>query len=518
MNCTAWDRLPSPFQVESRMTGTIEICNLRNISKLRFDIPDRGVWLLTAANGAGKTSLLGCIRRIGQPNAFPIHFPSSLKSKRLDDHSQGSVTYEVNGDSVEYAYRGERWTPRPRMNSNLLNLFGYASVVYIGATADRITPRPEDFNTRKIRPADQSIIDGANEIFETDKFSQLKTINLTRGTGNDAFVLDLGGATAAYHSEKHFSLGELCVLKLLRLLSVSLNGSMIIVDELEMALHPRAQVRLLRYLEKAAHEKSLTVIFSTHSVTLIKSIDRKKIIYLDRINGNEIKVVTGCYPTYALGNIASDEEMLPDGIIYVEDVYARDMLHAFFEIFANEKFQDPTLRPTAKIVPVGGFSEVVAFLDRNRAVLPAHVVQKALLDEDVSTDTLKDLRRAKNYAQLAKFQRVEDDILYLPFVPEVALLSEIILNIHSFEMDLKKRFSDNQIRIAPLLQSYNSSLAGSDLRHAAKRASDQILNYLSHRTQKSNDTVREHLCGVFATRTWPQYRAAFMQRLAPMFR
>ena len=43
------------------------------------------------------------------------------------------MVYEINGDEVEYAYRGERWTPRPRSASQLLDDFGYASVTYIGA-------------------------------------------------------------------------------------------------------------------------------------------------------------------------------------------------------------------------------------------------------------------------------------------------------------------------------------------------------------------------------------------------
>lgn len=349
------------------MAGTVEITNLRNIRKLRFEIPDRGVWLLTAGNGAGKTSLLACLRRIGHSNAFPVHFPSSLRSERLDNHSIGIVTYEINGETVEYAYRGERWTPRPRTNSHLFQRFGYPSVTYIGATADRITPRPEDFDTRHIRAASRVIVDAANAIFETTKFSMLRTINLTRGVGNDAFVLAIDGNPQTYHSEKHFSLGELCVLKLLRLLKDVNNNSMLIVDELEMALHPRAQVKLLRYLEEQARAKSLTIIFSTHSVTLLKTIDRRRIIYLDKQDNGEIKPIYGCYPTYAIGNIASDEETLPDLMLYVEDVFARDMLSAFFEKFADQRFDDPTARPTAKIVPVGGFQEVVAFLDRNRA-------------------------------------------------------------------------------------------------------------------------------------------------------
>lgn len=106
------------------MTAALEIRNLRNIHRLRFDIPGPGVWLLTAGNGAGKTTLLACLRRIGQSNAFQNHFPSSLRSERLDTHSQGTVTYEIAGERVEYAYRGERWTPRPRSNSHLFEELG----------------------------------------------------------------------------------------------------------------------------------------------------------------------------------------------------------------------------------------------------------------------------------------------------------------------------------------------------------------------------------------------------------
>jgi hypothetical protein len=500
------------------MSGTIEIRNLRNISKLRFEIPDRGVWLLTASNGGGKTSLLACLRRIGYSNAFPVHFPSSLQSTRLDDHSSGTVTYEVHGQSVEYAYRGERWTPRPRSNSSLFDRLGYASVMYIGATAERITPRPEDFEPRNLRAASAAIIDDANLIFETGKFSMLRTINLTRGVGNEAFVLSLGGNPQTYHSEKHFSLGELCVLKLLRLLKEASNNSMIIVDELEMALHPRAQVKLLHYLEEQARVKSLTVIFSTHSVTLLKSINRRRIIYLEKQDDGEIKPIVGCFPTYAIGNIASDEETLPDIVLYVEDVFARDALTAFFEKFADEHFSDPTARPTTKIVPVGPFSAVVAFLERNRSVLPDQVTQKAVLDNDIATDTIASWQRNNNHAQLAKLQHLADDIKFLPFTPEVGLMDHIAGNVHQFEASLRQRCADHQIRIGEIVRRYDTTLHGSQKRNAAKESTEALIEHLMQRTQRPVDTVREQLCGVFANVAWSQYRSDFMQLLAPMVR
>jgi ABC-type lipoprotein export system ATPase subunit len=498
------------------MTAALEIRNLRNISRLRFDIPQPGVWLLTAGNGAGKTTLLACLRRIGQSNAFQLHFPSSLRSERLDNHGEGTVTYEIGGETVEYAYRGERWTPRPRSHSHLFDELRYPAVIYVGATADRITPRPEDFDTRNIRQANPAIIHAANAIFDTDKFTSLRTINLTRGAGNDAFVLALGAPPHTYHSEKHFSLGELCVLKLLRLLREVQDESMIIVDELEMALHPRAQVNLLRYLQEQAAEKSLTVIFSTHSVTLLKSIDRRRIIYLDKQDEGEIKAVVGCFPTYAIGNISSDEETLPDIMLYVEDVFAREMMTAFFEKFADEHVSDPTARPSTKIVPVGTFNAVVAFLERNHSVLPDTVVQKAVLDEDVATESLECLRQNHKHAQLDKYQRQERNICFLPFTPEVGLIGHISDDVGAFETELRQRCNDNQIRINTIMRDHDPTLTGADQRKAAKHITKKLINYLERRTQKSEDVLREQLCGVFAKRTWAQYRPAFMELFGPM--
>jgi hypothetical protein len=498
------------------MAGTLEICNLRNVQKLRFRIPDRGVWLLTAGNGAGKTSLLACIRRIGYPNAFPVHFPSSLRSERLDNHSNGTVTYEINEESVSYAYRGERWTPRPRNNSHLFRSFGYSSVRYVGATADRITPRPEDFHPRHVRAASRTIVDAANKIFETDKFSMLRTINLSRGVGNDAFVLALDGKFPTYHSEKHFSLGELCVLKLLRLLREVSNNSLIIVDELEMALHPRAQVWLLRYLEEQARAKSLTVIFSTHSVTLLKTIDRQRIIYLEKQDDGETKAIYGCFPTYAIGNIASDEETLPDIMLYVEDQFARDILTAFFEKFANDRFPDPTERPTTKIVPVGGFKEVVAFLERNRSVLPNRCLQKAVLDEAVKSEVLEQWRQDDNHAQLDRFQRSQNDIKFLPFTPEVGMLNYLASNLDGFERSLRARCNDNQLRLQNVVSGYDRSLQGRYLRTAAKKITDELIAYIQQQSQRPVDSVREQLCGVFASLSWALYRSEFMKLFGAM--
>ena len=81
-----------------------------------------------------------------------------------------------------------------------------------------------------------------------------------------------------------------------------------------MALHPQAQVRLLEKVKEISSTKQLTTLFSTHSATLIKNIDRKKIILLQEQAARVFKSVLNVYPAQVLGEIAFDDELSADYI------------------------------------------------------------------------------------------------------------------------------------------------------------------------------------------------------------
>lgn len=67
------------------MTTKLTIQNLKNIKQLEFEIPAVGAYLLTGTNGSGKTSLLTCLSRLRNSNAFQRGFRSSLHPA-LDSH------------------------------------------------------------------------------------------------------------------------------------------------------------------------------------------------------------------------------------------------------------------------------------------------------------------------------------------------------------------------------------------------------------------------------------------------
>lgn len=502
-----------PLRGDEKMPGTVRIENLRNIRRLEFDLPAPGAWLLTAANGAGKTTLLASLRRIGNANAFPIHFPSSLESEQLDNYSRARLVYEVGGEEVEYAYRGERWAPRPRRNSHLLRRFGYPSVIYLGATADRLTPRPEDFVPRRARNAGRWLIAAANQIFETNKFDDLKVINLTTGVGNQAFLLKVADDPVQYHSEKQFSLGELCILKLVRSLRNCPNRSLVLIDELEMALHPRAQIQLYRYLEQVSRDKNLTVIFSTHSVSLLKSVSRRRSIFLERDDENNVTPIVGCFPTYAIGNIALGEEHAPDVVLYVEDEVSRSIVEALVKLTINHKYDDDSLFPGVKIVPIGGFPEVVRFLSQHGAILPPGTSSFALLDNDVREETLATWQANQNYDQLRSFARLGDRIDYLPWTPEVGIVTYLRDERLDAERRLRRHFSDPHININISDLSGLHGLAGAPLRRMSKQVLSRVCETISRSVAKDVNVVSQGICEVFAQRYFASSRSAVLRLL-----
>ena len=503
------------------MARKISIYNLKHIRELTFDIPGPGVHLLAGANGAGKTSVLACLRRIGQSNAFAHHFSASQHSDALDNFEGAQVTYTLDQRTVTYAYGGERWVPRPRSNNRLLEEFGYPAVFYIGATAERITPRPEDFNPRRLTQVPQTIKDGANRIFGTDKFDNLKTINLTRGAGNPAFLLQSSPPPRAkYFSERNFSLGELCVLKLIRELLTCANGSLVLIDELELALHPKAQIELLNYLVELSAQKQLTVIFSTHSVSLLKRMGRQNILFLESSQGT-ISILKGCYPTYALGNIAYDEERAPDVVIYVEDEAALCVAEALTRLCISSRFgNQPSLFPTVLVVPIGPFISVVRFLTRSQALLPRSTTSSALLDQDVKAETLVAWENEHNHAALAEFQRYEDKIKYLPWTPEVGLIEYLRHHSANAERALREHFNDHRLSVRQQDIGQIPYAPGGEQRKACKAAVSRVVSHLVESLPNEDEKqVRKGLFGIFAKWHFDTNRAAVMELIAPlMFR
>lgn len=498
------------------MNKVIKINSLRNVESLTFEMPKPGVYLLTGENGAGKSTLLACMRRIGYSNAFPLHFPKSAISEKLDSFTKASIVYEVAGRSVEYKYRGERWTPQPRTNSDVLGKFEYPSVVYIGATADRITPRPEDFKPNKTKAPSGDIVANANEVFGSQKFNDLKVANVTRGV-SESFLFKVGvGASTEYYSERNFSLGELCVLKLLKNIESCPNNSLLLIDEIEMALHPSAQIRLFRLLERLAKPKNLTVIVSSHSVSLIKTVARANLIHLMR-DESKIVPVFGAFPSFVLGGVADSEERTFDAMIYVEDEVAERIVTELVQLCLFEKFGGAGyLKPKVGITPIGGYSKVAMYLSRHESMWRVGLRCHALLDADVKEETVEELKAKEEWSKLYVFDKQKDKIKYLPWTPEVGMAKLFCEEISTVNSEVSVIFADHQLRIGSPEKNKLDTLTGKSLRDFCKKwFSDQVVA-IAGATSKTDDVVINNFCRLFAKLAFGRSKGEIMELLCPL--
>lgn len=116
-------------------------------------------------------------------------------------------------------------------------------------------------------------------------------------------------------------------------LSVNSNykGGLLLIDEIEATLHPVAQIKLVNFLYKACKKLSLQVVFTSHSVSLLKELSIKilhnskdtnnyEIYYLSKGNG---PLVTYKNPSFSA--IQNDLTLAPAGsnikkiTVYSED-------------------------------------------------------------------------------------------------------------------------------------------------------------------------------------------------------
>lgn len=496
----------------------IIINKLRHIDSLTFEMPAPGVWMLTGGNGTGKTSLLGCLRRIGNKNAFPLHFPTSRKSDRLDSNEGASVVYETPAGVVTYTYKTERWVPTPKKLSGALTSLKYPDVVYIAADADRIEPRREDFAPNKVKVAAAGIIKAANKIFNTSKFDNLKVINVRRGVGSEAFLLELPTPLRQkkkYYSEKNLSLGELCIIKLLRNLNNCKRGSLVLIDEIELALHPTAQAELLSYLEEISADKSLTVIVSTHSATLIKQSRRNKILFLQAEAPGVISCTKNCYQSYVLGALAYQEESATDVLIYVEDDSARIIVEQLAQKFIVNAYQANALIPSVCVIPVGGITNVLRFYVRQKPLLPAITRAYVVLDADAE-DTLDN---AKALDIIDIYRREGQSISFLPFTPEVGFCEYINKNKDDVVRSLKEYYNLHTLNVRGVELGGVPNPAVPGIRDACKSIVDALCQRLSCQLPNASSTdVRHVLFKLLAEHTFVNNRARVMQQFGPIIR
>lgn len=186
-------------------------------------------------------------------------------------------------------------------------------------------------------------------------------------------------------SQLNMSTGENLLLTILSSLETRLKKKIygetpafMFLDEIELALHSSALRRLVFFLKEIAEKNNTVVLFSTHSIELIRSISAENIYYLQRHVDGSIEAINPCYPVYATRNLESSNYG-HDYIIMVEDELAKTIVERILRqkrLLSNKR---------VLVIAVGEWTQVLRFAyDTIRSNLALNTTKILIvLDRDI---------------------------------------------------------------------------------------------------------------------------------------
>lgn len=365
----------------------IEIVNVKSIKQFSLEIPiEQGLHVIAGTNGIGKSSIMALL-------AVPFH-PAILWTifENSNDDSRVSYTYSGKCDNW-HRKEGKWWREGKKWSEIKLDGFIEGSIIHgTRFTDEEVLKLSEKVTDEHLVDADNFINENFNYILHGKKYyPNIKKVK------NRYIAQELGFSSVPYFmkyedkllSQFWLSSGENLLLSLLHFLNNKIfqqkrKGSkyisLILIDEVELALHPVAISRLTILLTKLSKEYNLSVYFSSHSTELLRSIKPKNIYYLQNLPNNSIEVINPCYPAYATRFLYNQDGY--DILILPEDELAKYIIE---KIFQKERLYEAKLY---HILPCGDWRNTIRL---HREILEANLTSHStkvisILDGDIKSD------------------------------------------------------------------------------------------------------------------------------------
>jgi AAA15 family ATPase/GTPase len=393
------------------MLKEVNIKKFRKFTNLHFKIPSR-LTLISGANGIGKSTLLGIVANGSGTKVFKTlsnkDFHPEFKDYFIlskDEHKDArkfddfyEVTLKYSYDSTEVFKRvrtshpNEKYlklVPRTVNSDGIQNEAITTEIAQkTGVTESGRIPLPTYFvSTSRLFPfgeskstnndltkvtnrkniADQSKItksyidmynsvlprsigENSEELYETTK-PQIKYSGfyvkpetsgiLTQSIGQDS----LSGIINALISFENISSEPDYI------------GGILCIDELDASLHPDAQMRLLRLLKEQAEKLNLQIIFTSHSLTIIKEMlklekrdSRKYSVIYFRNNNRPFTREEDTYRSIKADLFSQIQYNMPKVKIYLEDEEAKFALEQIIKIYEQEYHIDTNLLSQCELI------------------------------------------------------------------------------------------------------------------------------------------------------------------------
>jgi predicted ATPase len=429
--------------------------NIKGIKKLEepFELKlDNSLYVIIGENGVGKSTLMTTIGQLLNHNSLKNEF----KGKGFEN---SYIEYILN-DMIYYRWeKKSNWilTTRNEIQTYMLKIRGFFESSIVSGTR---------FNHLSYKNKFLSFIDEKNDLKSfIDKFKKEEIIskymsdimcreyNIYSYNFNFKYRKEVTDGDKKYEMKSKsikiygnlkddkfipeflMSGGEYFLLNLFKFLANYLKNKsekkLIVIDEIELALHPRAIRNLVKIINNDFLKNNFTFIIATHSLPVIYSASANNLIYLKMENG-----IMHFEKGKKAGFLASyiDEKLaLFDRLILVEDILALEFIEYFIK--NDEILNYLSENVLFQIIPLGGWNEVLNFATWNKyySFLKSNNIL-ILLDGDVKKD--------KRFIERNENEKIEKElnIDFLPFLNIENLFTNELLINENFKNKVKNVF------------------------------------------------------------------------------
>jgi len=138
------------------------------------------------------------------------------------------------------------------------------------------------------------------------------------------------------YSSFNMGAGEEVAVTLISRINSLPEGSLVLIEEIELGLHPRAQKILIESLMKVVKDKKLQLVFTTHSPYIFDVLPPNAKLLLKRVD-DRIEVIKA--PSNSLAFIELTGTDHKDLTIYVEDEIAKQLIENLFNASVSKRIQ-----------------------------------------------------------------------------------------------------------------------------------------------------------------------------------
>jgi predicted ATPase len=372
------------------------------------------VVFLSGANGSGKSTLLAlsALAFHGVEGHVPVAARSTktVGRKRMgyftfkDFFHRGPGDQDVSGLEIEWRYSGgikpvklskqsSKWMRYERRHKRPVEFIGLVRAL----PAIELPALRNHFKSSGVMPIAALSDDTRKKVASVLAQEQPQLEVLGR---QEKYTIRRSKRAGGYTSFNMGS-GEDAVITLLSLVDQAPPGSLIVIEELEAALHPAAQTRLVDALLEIAERKKLQIIGSTHSHHVLKALPPEARILIQRF-GDKHVVVKEPSTELALWDLAN--EQFPELTILCEDHFAVTLVTAMLP---------KGLRQRVRVVPGGTQSKLA---EQAEILMRVGGLKRCLIlwDADVSEDAAKEYIQTALVGTGTKRSQVELQYGFLP--------------------------------------------------------------------------------------------------------